>query len=163
MSSYQSQTICHRDALLRRQLFDGPRYRFFVQQLVPQESANELEILCAACGELGNCKVLRRRTDRGNSMGVPVLYCDRSLHPERRKYRGFRTYPVRVVAELLVERRFLSNRTVYNVRLSRIVKGIEIRFHGNEQFLRGLGERRQDCLAADDDNRVASGQWSLTL
>jgi hypothetical protein len=62
-----------------------------------------------------------------------------------------------IVAEKFVKRRCLANRSVDQIGSFRPLPSEDVYLHGSEQRGRGVGVLRQQCLAADDDQFVDSG------
>ena len=100
-----------------------------------------------------NLLTARSAGDRHRPTVPPVFSLSRRTTratPPGGKRSGLRSYPVRIVAERLVERRELSDRPIDQICQSGVVGGVAIDFHRAEQVIGSIGKGSEQRLAADD-------------
>jgi hypothetical protein len=95
--------------------------------------------------------------DAGDTSRRFRLDDDRSILPTRRQDRGLPAHAVRVVAEGLVERRALANRSIEEITGVLVVRRVQVDLLRHRDLVGCVGHRAEDGLAADDDPFVARG------
>lgn len=114
----------------------------------------------SATGELGQDQIVRLETprDRPAAGAHPGRDVDpgEAAGPARGRLDGLRAHAAREIAELLMERRTVTERSVDLIGEVRPGAWVQIGLHRREHLRGRFGDRPEDRLAADDDELVLS-------
>ena len=140
-----------------RQRFDSFAECVHVNHGALHQGGQEITILFPAGHELAGSQIMDFQAKPGCSSGVGILQSDQALAPTARQDRSFRPNSVGIVTKGVIEGRKFANAPINQVGKVRPLIDKNIGLPGEKQFFRPGSNGRENSLAADDINLIATG------